>query len=115
MFTCQQMRDVVRARGHYLEAGVGRDNEVVKGLKLARNTYLEEAGLATYLSQMLDRYATEKVRFCVLGWDDGRVLDGAGCTQPGWSVQRFVRTYYHNDLPFVVEIATENGTKAIYL
>jgi len=109
------MRDVVRTRGHYLQAGAGADNEIVRGLKLARDTYLDGVGLAHYLSQMLGKCATERMRFCVLGWDDGRVLDGTGCSRPEWSVQRFIRTYYHNDLPFAVEVATNNGVKVLFL
>ena len=114
-FTCRQIRDVVRTRGHYLQAGAGPDNQIVEGLKRARDTYRADVGLSTYLSQMLGKCATEKMRFCALGWDDGRVLYGAGCTYPEWTAQRYIRTYYHNDLPFVVEVATENGTKAIFL
>lgn len=100
-FSCQQMRDLVRARGHYLMAGMLPDHPVVEGLRQQRDIYIRYVGLAAYLSQMLGEIASCPLSNCMMGWDDGRVLDNFNC--PHLSVQRFIRACYSNDLPYVVE------------
>jgi hypothetical protein len=112
VFSCQQMRDLVRARGHYLMAGMLPDHPVVAGLKQQRDGYIRCVGLAAYLSQMLGEIASCPVSNCVLGWDDGRILDNFNFPI---SVQRFIRAHYSNDLPYVVEVNWDGRVVARFL
>jgi hypothetical protein len=106
-FTCQQIRDLVKTRGHYLMAGLDPGEAVVVGLTATRDEYLARVGLATYLSQMLDDVATMSMRHCVLGWPDGRVEMG-NLLRPRQDrarpVQKYLREKYHQDLPYAVEV-----------
>ena len=106
-FTCQQIRDLVRTRGHYLMAGCEPGAAVVVELSKARDEYLADVGLGTYLSQMLDDVATISMRHCVLGWPDGRVAMGNLLRPVGdraRPVQRYLRRKYGEDLPYAVEV-----------
>ena len=99
-FTCQQIRDLVKAKGHYLMAGMSPQHPTVVNLRQQRDAYIEKVGLPTYLSQMLDDIAQVPIGKCILGWEDGRVMEFAGQAAP---VQRHIRQYFARDLPFVVE------------
>ncbi len=107
-FTCQQVRDLVKARGHYLTAGCSAESEVVRGLTESVDGYILRVGFAEYISQMLDQVAKVPVSWCMLGWPDGRVFDGAEAEKPRQPVQHYIRKHccrhkvYH-DLPYVVE------------
>ncbi len=100
-FNCQQIRDVVRTRAHYIMAGCPPDTPIIVELTQKRDEYLKQVGLATYLSQMLGKVAPLSIRFCVLGWPDGRIVDSFD--QPKCLVQHYIRKHYHDDLPYAVE------------
>lgn len=100
VFTCQQVRDLVKARGHYLMAGISPQHPTVFDLRQQRDAYIEKVGLSTYLSQMLDNIAQVPVDKCILGWEDGQVMEFAGQAEP---VQRHIKRHFAQDLPFVVE------------
>jgi hypothetical protein len=106
-FTCQQMRDIVCTRAHYIRAGCALDHPLLLELRAARDAYAKRFGLATYLSQMLDGFATTSMRHCVLGWEDGRVEQG-NVLRPirdrARRVQDYIREKYHRDLPYAVEV-----------
>jgi hypothetical protein len=104
-FTAQQMRDFVRVRAYLLQAGRGPGDPLVALLRRLRDEYLESIGVASYLSQMLGECATVPVGKCILGWEsdgDDRVL--SEFNEPWRQVQRYLRAWYGNDLPYVVEV-----------
>jgi len=100
-FNCQQIRDVVRTRAHYIMAGCPPDAPIIVELTQKRDEYLALVGLPTYLSQMLGKIATLSIRFCVMEWMDGRIIDTFD--QPKCPIQQYIRKHYHDDLPYTVE------------
>jgi hypothetical protein len=106
-FTCQQIRDIVCTRASFIRAGCAADHPLLLELRAARDAYVKRSGLATYLSQMLDGFATTSMRHCVLGWEDGRVVEG-NVLRPirdrARRVQDYIREKCHQDLPYVVEV-----------
>ena len=89
-------------------AGCALEAEVVVGLTQDIDRYILDVGFAEYISQMLDQVAKVPISWCMLGWPDGRVFDGAEAERSTQPVQRYIRKHccnhkiYH-DLPHVVE------------
>lgn len=110
---CQVVRDLVKVRGHYLLLGYPPDYPVVVDLRQRRDEYIHQVGLAHYLSQMLGPIATVPLCNCVLGWEDGRVMEFDQNMQS--PVQKFIRHCFSNDLPCVIEVTLNGRLEARFL
>jgi hypothetical protein len=74
--SCQQIRHVVKARGHLLDGGYDWSDPVIEGLSAEIEEYRREVGVNTYVSQMLDNAHRCAIEMCILRWPDGRTLHG---------------------------------------
>jgi len=84
--SCQQIRHIIKARGHLLDGGYDWSDPVIEGLSREIEEYRREVGFNNYVSQMLDNAHVCAMQMCTLRWADGRVMHGRA-----WDVNRAVQ------------------------
>lgn len=105
IFGAREIRDVLKSKIHCLRAGFSINHVIIRTLNEIRDHYIQQVGLATYLSQMLGPLGNEPVQHCSLYGENGRRLEihlNGNIDQP---IQRFIaqRFEWHN-LPAMVEV-----------
>jgi hypothetical protein len=103
---CQQIRDIVKARGHLLCDGHTLESSLVQGLGFLRDEYRVRVGKESYVSQMLGEMERCAMEMCTLTWPGGRQVIGNRLRR-SIQAQRCYTWIVENcgcdDLPFMVE------------
>jgi hypothetical protein len=111
----RQLRRLIIAKGECLKRKSNPLHPAVCYFDEERARYIEEHGLATYVSEMLGDRATVPLRQCVIVWPDGRLKFGQHQEDNDVPIQDWIKRYWADDLPYCIEIMGADDVMAKYL
>jgi len=111
----RQLRRLIIAKGECLKRKSNPLHPAVEYFNEERDRYIEEHGLARYLSEMLGEEATTPLKRCVVAWADSRLIMGHLHEDGDMSLQDWIKQQWADDLPYCVEIMRPEKVTCKYL
>jgi hypothetical protein len=111
----RQLRRLIIAKGECLKRKSNPLHPAVEYFNEERDRYIEEHGLARYLSEMLAEESTTPLRRCVVAWADGRLIMGHLQEDRDMALQDWIKRKWAGDLPYCVEVMRLEKVVSKYL
>lgn len=111
----RQLRRLIIAKGECLRRESDPLHPAVEYFNGERDRYIDEHGLARYLSEMLSEEAATPLVRCVVAWADGRLIMGRLQEDSGMTIQDWIKQQWAEDLPYCVEVCRPEAVKVKYL